>query len=203
MRASKLWTLGIVAAVVVGLGAQTYTWSKLDNTSTRPAVGSSPWQTGGLRFAQAENDHGNLTPEVANQVVHNLSPAGLEELLTAIGMPFAKAESEGAPAYSLVIGFQACFVVMSDRVGTSNNYNGLQFFATFEPANAPSLTAINAWNKDRRFVRAWLDNESTAALAYDLDLERGITKGTIQQAAWIYGAQLSRFVEYLQPRTAG
>ena len=53
------------------------------------------------------------------------------------------------------------------------NCRSVQFYIAFNPRQSPSLEAMNAYARDNRWGRIYLDRDGDPALEFDLDLERG------------------------------
>jgi hypothetical protein len=80
------------------------------------------------------------------------------------------------------------------------NCEDLNFFLGFVDIN-PGLEAINEWNYERRFSRAYIDEEDDACVEMDVDLLRGVTPEYLdsQMEIWSFVvAQFSQHVGYTQ-----
>jgi len=55
----------------------------------------------------------------------------------------------------------------------------LQLYAGFNTDS--SIKDMNTWNKDKRFSRAYIDDENDPVLESDLDLEGGVTLGAVNE----------------------
>jgi hypothetical protein len=53
------------------------------------------------------------------------------------------------------------------------NCKSVQLYAGFDPAISPSLEAMNAYARDNRFGRVYLDNDGDPCIEMDIDLEAG------------------------------
>lgn len=58
-----------------------------------------------------------------------------------------------------------------DEAGKS--CKSVQFFAAFAPDTKPTLEAMNAYARNHRWGRVYLDREGDPAIEFDLDLEQG------------------------------
>ncbi len=63
---------------------------------------------------------------------------------------------------------------------TPGSYESLLFYAGWSTQQPVSLQAINAWNRDSRFGRAYLDSEGDPVIELDLLMTGGVTLETIQ-----------------------
>lgn len=59
--------------------------------------------------------------------------------------------------------------------GTVNNCHSVQFFAGFITEDPFPLARINEWNRDRRFGRAYVDDENDPVIEMDVNLDGGTT----------------------------
>jgi hypothetical protein len=71
----------------------------------------------------------------------------------------------------------------------------IYFYAGFLD-NKQTMEAINAWNRDRRFGRAYLDTDLDAVIEYDMNLEYGISRQNLDAGFSIWKNTLAAFVEY-------
>ena len=85
------------------------------------------------------------------------------------------------------------FKVLLLPYGEGPDYPSIQLHAGFKAQADPD--AVNAWNRDNRFGRAFLDSDGDPILQYDLDLEGGATERTIQEAVRTFRALLEDFSE--------
>lgn len=73
----------------------------------------------------------------------------------------------------------------------------IQFMAAFDLEKGMSLGDINAWNRDKRFGRAYLDNEMDPFIEMDVDFEHGATSEAVANAIDTWVAVLPAFREYV------
>ena len=72
----------------------------------------------------------------------------------------------------------------------------LNFYAAFADLK-PTLDAINAWNRERRFGTAYLDADLDAAIEYDLNLEHGVTRDNLDAAFGIWSVVLEEYAAHI------
>ncbi|MBP7161777.1 YbjN domain-containing protein [Myxococcota bacterium] len=69
--------------------------------------------------------------------------------------------------------------VKMDQVGVlffvSDSKENIQAYAGFESDNT-TCAKVNQWNAEKRFSRAYLDDDDDPVIELDLDLEGGITQ---------------------------
>lgn len=60
-----------------------------------------------------------------------------------------------------------------------------------------SMEAINEWNRETRWGRAYLDSELDAALDYDLNLVHGVSRANLDSTWDVWSTVLGLFVEHI------
>ncbi|MBK6381858.1 MAG: YbjN domain-containing protein [Chitinophagaceae bacterium] len=75
--------------------------------------------------------------------------------------------------------------------GGGPDYFSLQFRAGFNMSS--TLELMNAWNRDNRYGKAYLDDAGEPILEYDLDLEGGSTESTVVEAVRTFRALVTHF----------
>lgn len=72
----------------------------------------------------------------------------------------------------------------------------LNFYAGFLDLK-PSLDVINNWNYDKRFSRAYLDQDKDACVEMDLDLVKGVTAEYLDAQFGVWDMVVGQFAEYV------
>jgi len=99
-----------------------------------------------------------------DQVAMTMKKAGYQaELASNLGERYLTAELDG---YKFMVLPYGC-----DE--SKRNCKSLQFFIAFNPETSPSLEAMNAYARENRWGRVYLDKDGDPALEFDLDLEKG------------------------------
>jgi hypothetical protein len=70
-----------------------------------------------------------------------------------------------------------------------------KYASGFRMKKKPSLAAVNAWNRERRFARAFLDDEQDPHLQMDVDLDGGVTRAHLVETLSTWRAVLTLFAE--------
>lgn len=116
-----------------------------------------------LALAVAPAQARNVTADMA-QIAEVMQGAGYNvEVKQAEGESFLSVDMESYRFLLLPFG--------CDDKG--KNCKSVQFFAAFDPASSPSLEAMNAYARENRWGRIYLDKENDPAIEFDLDLEQG------------------------------
>ena len=72
----------------------------------------------------------------------------------------------------------------------------LNFYAGFAGVK-PTMDSMNAWNRDKRFGRAYLDGDLDAVIEYDINLEYGVARENLNAAFGVWSLVLGEFAEYV------
>ncbi|SEQ43456.1 Putative sensory transduction regulator [Devosia sp. YR412] len=71
----------------------------------------------------------------------------------------------------------------------------LNFYVGFQIQ--PGLDDINAWNRDKRFSRAYLDERGDAVVEMDLDLVQGVTPNYLSSQLALWEQVVAEFAMYI------
>lgn len=128
-----------------------------------------------------KGDAGNADAPDAQAILFKAEPDLLEQVLAAMDIPFEKIDDL---VWRLELGDYPA-LLLSDNVD-------IQLYAGFAGVH-PSLQRINLWNMERRFSRAYLDDDLEPCLEADLDFEGGITVGAIKQFITLFAKSVEQF----------
>lgn len=78
---------------------------------------------------------------------------------------------EDQNVHARLLGMRVCFFM-------GKNGSNIQFHFAVAGTNA-TMDKVNAWNRSKRYSRAYLDEEGDPHLELDLDLEGGLTEARI------------------------
>ena len=101
------------------------------------------------------------------------------------GDPMINGKIEGVSYYLF---FRNC----TDNI----NCEDLNFYAGFLD-NKQTMEAINAWNRDKRFGKAYLDSDLDAVIEYDVNLEHGISRDNLDSTFQVWSLILKQFADYI------
>jgi hypothetical protein len=68
----------------------------------------------------------------------------------------------------------------------------IQFYASWEDAGVEA-DAINGWNRDRRFAKAYLDGENDPVLEMDVNLRHGVPRANLEDTIDWWRISLEKF----------
>ncbi len=155
-----------------------------EDASTKPAAGPVPVAD---ILPQAE-----VRPRepVVTEVFTSITIDHLEALLDAHGIVTRRTQvGEGAYLKFNIGPFKALIF----PYGSMPEFSSLQFLIGFKAR--PDQQAVNRWNQENRYGRAFLDAEGDPILQYDIDLEGGATKEVILEAQKTFRALVEDFNE--------
>jgi hypothetical protein len=61
----------------------------------------------------------------------------------------------------------------------------------------PTQDRINAWNRDTRFVRAYLDDQGDAGMDMDVNLAHGVSRDNLASTLALWAALVDKFTAYI------
>lgn len=91
-------------------------------------------------------------------------------------------------------GLRAVLFLQDCREGSCES---LLLYAGFSTDNPPSLERVNEWNREKRFSRAYLDEEGDPVLEADLDLAGGVADGAIRAFLDLFEENLRAFAAWI------
>ncbi|NOZ32930.1 MAG: YbjN domain-containing protein [Alphaproteobacteria bacterium] len=127
-----------------------------------------------------------LNANDVDEIVNLARGYGSATLSAGDGNPLIEGRIDGR-AYNLI--FLNC-----NDVG--ENCGDVRFFTNYTNTNA-TFETMNQWNYDRRFAKAYLTPEGSAVLEWDMDLEFGVTRATMDAAFQIWQVFSVAFDDYI------
>ena len=88
--------------------------------------------------------------------------------------------------------YQVFFMNCTDNTACED----LNFYAGFLD-NKQTLDVINAWNRDKRFGKAYLDSDLDAVVEFDVNLEHGVTRDNLDAAFSLWSLILDQYTTYI------
>ncbi|GAB5601521.1 YbjN domain-containing protein [Thermus sp. FJN-A] len=131
---------------------------------------------------------------LAQGVVKGLTPAELEGVLRQARIPYEKTDAmrfrlEMAKLEKVWINLDFC---RENRCGV------LTLSAGFTLEEPPDLEDINAWNRDHRFSRAFLEEDGSVWVESDLDLTGGVSLGAVEAFLNLFAEEtLPDFMDFI------
>lgn len=125
---------------------------------------------------------GSRVDDILNLAIAR-GPATLES--QANGAPRISGSIDGVP-------YQLFFLNCTDDGACED----LNFYAGFRDIK-PTLDALNAWNRDKRFGNAYLDADLDAVIEYDVNVEYGVSPDNLDAAFGLWKLLLGEFAGYV------
>ena len=90
------------------------------------------------------------------------------------------------------------FTILFYGCKSNRNCTTVQFFAGFKDPDNGSLSAMNKWNTDNRFGRAYQAESGSARIEYDLDLDTGgMSAALFKDNLEVFAALVDRYRKYV------
>jgi len=138
---------------------------------------------GGATMASAQTLDGNAVDEIAN-------------IARGYGSVTMDTSSNGDPMISGKIEGISYYVFFRNCSDAHTDCEDLNFYAGFLD-NKQTMDAINAWNRDKRFGKAYLDSDLDAVIEYDVNLEYGITRENLDSNFGVWSLILKQYADYI------
>jgi hypothetical protein len=121
------------------------------------------------------------------------------DTILAIAQRHGSAEREdqmnGNPGISGMIG-DADYYIYFVNCDPAPDCEDINFYAGFYDFQ-PTLESINEWNRDRRFGKAYLDQDGDAVVELDINLEYGVTADNLDASFQVWALVLSEFAAHI------
>ncbi len=135
--------------------------------------------------ALALNKDGLTAKEVADWLKGQHLQAQIDEADAGSASAVVRSSAEGAP---FAVYLYDC---RKDRCAS------MQYVASFPNTEALSLAKINAWNRQSRYVRAYLDRSGRVLGEYDLDVAPGVDAKALDHSLRRWKSALERFKQFV------
>jgi hypothetical protein len=121
-----------------------------------------------------------------------------EIVALARGYGYAAVEQQpgGAPRIAGNINGVPYYVFFMNCGTDGTNCEDINFYAAFAGVK-PTMDALNAWNRDKRFGNAYLDADLDAAIEFDVNLEYGVSKDNLDAAFSLWSVLLAQYIDYV------
>ena len=108
--------------------------------------------------------------------------------------------NDGTPYWSVTDRYseiKLVLIVYDEDTNNATEFESLAIGASFTMSPSPSMYQINRWNRNKRYGKAYLDEDNDPVIEFNLDLKGGVTKKTVVQ--WIERSiRITRnFAEYI------
>lgn len=122
----------------------------------------------------------------AAQTYETMSDAQLERILNGMGLDYERVEEH-----------MYRFQLEGYRVLVFNNDDDLQLLAEFRLDDGISMDRLNEWNRTKRFSRAYKDDDGSANVEWDIDLNGGVPREHIESSIRTFRVVVREFTRHI------
>jgi len=138
---------------------------------------------------------GIATPTLAQDLLDGGKVDEIVAIAKGYGTAELEAQSNGHPRIAGSIGGVPYYVFFMN-CADGKPCEDINFYAGFADLK-PTMDALNAWNRDKRFGNAYLDSDLDAAIEYDVNLEYGVSRDNMDAAFGIWSVLLEQYTQYI------
>jgi hypothetical protein len=132
------------------------------------------------------------------ELVNASDPATIEAIVESQGWPATIVTKPGDDPYIESSRGGLKFLVLFMNCEDGKKCKTLQYYMGFSDAKDVSLDKLNKWNKDKRFARAYQDDEGDPVLEMDVDLDfAGIPRENVGETFNTWATLMDSFREYI------
>lgn len=121
----------------------------------------------------------------AETMVYNLTDKAVRQVLAGSGSTYEKISDD---AFRFNVGSFKCVLF--------NKGDNFQLYSGFSGADV-STSDMNRWNRQKRFAKAYIDDDGDPCLEADFSLEGGTTLENMVQYTNLYKSLVRDFAEYI------
>jgi Putative bacterial sensory transduction regulator len=127
------------------------------------------------------------------------NPQVIAQILQSQGLPAAIKTPDGESPYIESEHNKLKFLVLFMNCNDAKrDCKTIQFYMGYNDAKKTTLDKINAWNKDKRFARAYRDDEGDPVLEMDIDLDfGGIPRENVGEAVNTWKALMEAYQTHI------
>lgn len=112
----------------------------------------------------------------AQDLIDGSDPKQMENLLRGFGSAVLETDDVGDPMIVSRMDGTRFVVLFYGCDSDGDNCDSIQFRAAWSTDGYISTDTINAWNRDKRFGKAYIDDENDPVIEMDVNLDNGITR---------------------------
>jgi len=152
-----------------------------------------------IRVARAVGIAALLSAAPAHaELINAANPATIKAIVESQGWPATLVNKAGEDPYIESNRGGLKFLVLFMNCDEGKNCKTLQYYMGFSDAKDVSLDKLNKWNKDKRFARAYKDDEGDPVLEMDVDLDfGGIPSENVGETFNTWASLMDSFREYV------
>lgn len=132
------------------------------------------------------------------ELINATNPATIKAIVKSQGWPATLVSKPGEDPYLESNRGGLKFLVLFMNCDAGKKCKTLQYYMGFSDAKNVSLDRLNQWNKDKRFARAYLDDEGDPVLEMDVDVDfSGIPRENLGETFNTWASLMDSFREYV------
>lgn len=136
------------------------------------------------------------TPAVAQQLIDGSNVDEIANIARGYGSVSVGTAGSGDPQISGKIDGISYYLFLRNCSDVHTDCEDLNFYAGFLDNKQP-LDAINAWNRDKRFGRAYLDADLDAVIEFDVNIEYGISRENLDSSFAVWSLILKQYADHI------
>lgn len=139
----------------------------------------------------------SATP-VHAELINATNPSTIKAIVESQGWPATIVSKPGDDPYIESNRNGLKFLVLFMNCDEGKKCKTLQYYMGFSDAKDVSFDRLNKWNKDKRFARAYKDEEGDPVLEMDVDLDfAGIPRENVGETFNTWASLMDSFREYV------
>lgn len=146
---------------------------------------------------------GGAAQAQSSQTLQHFTRADFEQALTEAGATITAGEDPQRVNFSFEGGVLADGLLLACDEGTQDNCLGSSILATFTAEDGATVedvnAAINAYNYNENFGRAYIDDEGTVSVRMYIIADGGITRDNYSRQIGLWFSSVVDFFGYLYP----
>jgi hypothetical protein len=132
------------------------------------------------------------------ELINAQNPATIKAILESQGWPATLVLKDGDDPYIESNRNDLKFLVIFMNCTDNKRCKTLQYYMGFNDAKNVPLDRFNAWNKDKRFARAYKDDAGDPVLEMDVDLDfGGIPRENVGETLNTWASLMDSFREHV------
>jgi hypothetical protein len=139
---------------------------------------------------------GGAAGAVAQELVDGTKVDEIANVARGFGSVEMDKATNGDPMINGKIEGVSYYLFFRNCAEDNTSCEDLNFYAGFLD-NKQTMEAINAWNRDKRFGKAYLDADLDAVIEYDVNLEHGISRENLDSTFQVWSLVLKQYADYI------
>ena len=140
----------------------------------------------------------SMSAPAAAELIDAKSPKKIAALLESQGWQTETSMENGQPPILKASRQGEVFAVTFQNCEDGRNCRTLQLLMGFADTKQVPLDKLNEWNRDRRFARAYRDEDGDPVLAMDVDLDfRGLPRENVGETLKIWTGLMTSFRRFI------